>query len=152
MDFKTLLEESGMNIKQFSEYFGIPYRTVQGWKAGERECPDYLLKLIIYKLEKEKEKRGQYPEWEKGRIKMTNIEILMMDGCTESEAKRHLKDGSVVFEESDLKEHFDGYMTEWDIDEEDRKVYEDMIATGKPATDWGVVDTPKGRFFIMYCL
>lgn len=54
LEFKTILEESGMNMKRFSEYFGIPYRTVQGWKAGNRECPDYLLKLMAYKLEKER--------------------------------------------------------------------------------------------------
>lgn len=83
---------------------------------------------------------------------MEDIKILMMDGCTESEAKRHLEKGSIIFEESDFKEHFCGYMAEWGINEGDRKPYEDMIVTGKPAIDWGVVDTPKGRFFIMYCL
>ena len=45
---------SGMNIKQFSEYFEIPYRTIQNWENGQRTCPEYLLKLIQYKLENEK--------------------------------------------------------------------------------------------------
>lgn len=62
MDFKNLLEQSGMNMKQFSEYFGIPYRTIQGWKAGERECPGYLLRLIAYKLKKEREERKMTKE------------------------------------------------------------------------------------------
>lgn len=53
MDFKELLEKSGMNMKQFSDYFEIPYRTVQDWKSGARKCPDYLLSLIQYKIEKE---------------------------------------------------------------------------------------------------
>ena len=53
MEFKELLEKSKMNLKQFSEYFGIPYRTVQDWKLGARKCPDYLLSLIQYKIEKE---------------------------------------------------------------------------------------------------
>lgn len=53
MEFKELLEKSNMNMKQFSEYFEIPYRTVQDWKNGARKCPLYLMKLIAYKLEKE---------------------------------------------------------------------------------------------------
>lgn len=32
---------------------------------------------------------------------MTNIEILMQDGCTRSEAENHLKRGAVIYEESD---------------------------------------------------
>ena len=38
-----------MNRKDFCEYFGIPYRTVQDWELGNREMPDYLLRLMIYK-------------------------------------------------------------------------------------------------------
>lgn len=56
MEFKDLLEKSGMNIKQFSEYFNIPYRTVQNWKIGDRKCPPYLVDLMRYKIETEKEK------------------------------------------------------------------------------------------------
>lgn len=54
MKFKELIESSGMNLKEFSEYFEIPYRTVQNWKLGKRECPEYLLKLMKYKLENER--------------------------------------------------------------------------------------------------
>nr|DAE09264.1 MAG TPA: bacterial regulatory protein [Siphoviridae sp. ctkJH11] len=43
-----------MNMKQYSEYFKIPYRTVQDWKSGARKCPTYLLELMEYKLKKEK--------------------------------------------------------------------------------------------------
>ena len=60
-DFRTLLKDSGMNIKQFSDYFEIPYRTIQNWNLGIRECPEYLLKLMQYKLENEEyaKKQGQ---------------------------------------------------------------------------------------------
>ena len=50
MTFKELRAVSGMNLTKFSEYFGIPYRTVQNWEAGARSCPGYLLKLMRYKL------------------------------------------------------------------------------------------------------
>ena len=44
-----LRESMNMNRKAFCEYFGIPYRTVQDWELGNREMPDYLLRLMIYK-------------------------------------------------------------------------------------------------------
>lgn len=50
MTFKELREGSGMARGQFAEYFDIPYRTVQNWELGLRECPEYLLKLMQYKL------------------------------------------------------------------------------------------------------
>ena len=40
----------------FAQYFGIPYRTVQDWYMGKRNMPDYLLRLMIYKIEMEKGK------------------------------------------------------------------------------------------------
>jgi len=54
MTFKTLREQSGMSRPQFAEYFQIPYRTVQSWELGDRQCPEYLLALIEYKLIHEK--------------------------------------------------------------------------------------------------
>ncbi len=53
MTFKELRQQSGMNQKQFGEYFDIPYRTIQNWEEGQRQCPEYLLKLMQYKLQKE---------------------------------------------------------------------------------------------------
>ncbi len=53
MPFKKLREQSGMNLTEFSMYFEIPYRTIQNWEYGERECPEYLLKLMEYKLKNE---------------------------------------------------------------------------------------------------
>lgn len=45
---------TGMNRREFAEYFAIPYRTMQEWELGNRHMPVYLLKLIEYKLEHEK--------------------------------------------------------------------------------------------------
>ena len=41
-----LRQETGMNRREFAEYFGIPYRTVQEWELGHREMPGYLLRLM----------------------------------------------------------------------------------------------------------
>lgn len=53
MTIKEMLERIGWTQKQFSDYFGIPYRTVQNWTAGSRECPGYVVELIRYKLSAE---------------------------------------------------------------------------------------------------
>ena len=53
-NFQKIRKDSGMNLKQFGEYFEIPYSTLQNWEGGHRKCPEYLLKLIEYKLQKEK--------------------------------------------------------------------------------------------------
>lgn len=52
--FNEILTASGMTLTAFCDYFEIPYRTAQNWKLGVRECPEYLLKLMAYKLEKER--------------------------------------------------------------------------------------------------
>lgn len=53
MEFKELRERSGMSVAELSKYFKIPYRTVQNWEYGQRECPKYLIELMAYKLGKE---------------------------------------------------------------------------------------------------
>ena len=53
MTFKELRKLSGMTQKQFTEYFGIPRRTLENWDAGANKCPEYLLHLMEYKLKKE---------------------------------------------------------------------------------------------------
>lgn len=52
--FKELRESSGMNKTQYAAYFKIPYRTIQNWESGVNKCPEYLLSLMQYKLDKEK--------------------------------------------------------------------------------------------------
>ena len=49
-----LKEESGLSWRKFADSFGIPYRTVQDWQRGERQMPEYLLRLMVYRVETEK--------------------------------------------------------------------------------------------------
>lgn len=53
-----LRKETGMNRKQFCEYFGIPYRTMTDWELGNRTMPDYLLRLMAYKIKVENLDKG----------------------------------------------------------------------------------------------
>ena len=48
-----LRKSTGMNRREFAEYFEIPYRTVQDWELGNRRMPYYLLRLMVYKVDKE---------------------------------------------------------------------------------------------------
>ena len=61
-EVKELREKMGMNRREFSDYYGIPYRTIQDWEAGEfyqiEDCnkmiyigSDYLLRLLKYRAE-----------------------------------------------------------------------------------------------------
>lgn len=53
MSIRELRNKTGMSRRAFSDYFGIPYRTVEDWEAGKAKCAPYLVELIRYKLEKE---------------------------------------------------------------------------------------------------
>lgn len=53
-ELKKLRESTGMNRKEFCEYFEIPYMTETDWELGNRRVPQYLLRLMAYKVEMEK--------------------------------------------------------------------------------------------------
>ena len=52
-EVKELREKMGMNRREFSDYYGIPYRTIQDWEAEKGELPEYLLRLMKYRAEVE---------------------------------------------------------------------------------------------------
>lgn len=49
--FVELRESTGMNRKDFAEYLGIPYRTMQEWELGRRTMPNYVFGLIEFKIQ-----------------------------------------------------------------------------------------------------
>ena len=51
---KELREQMGMNRREFSEYFNIPYRTVTEWERDMRHAPDYVVRLLEYYIRMEK--------------------------------------------------------------------------------------------------
>ena len=53
-ELKRLRESTGMNRKEFCEYFEIPYMTETDWELGNRWVPSYLLRLMMYKIQMEK--------------------------------------------------------------------------------------------------
>lgn len=55
MTVEKLMEIHRMNTRQLSDRFEIPYRTVQNWKLGLRECPEYIIKMMNEILERDSE-------------------------------------------------------------------------------------------------
>lgn len=49
-EFKEFRKSTKMNQAQFSNYYNIPYSTIQNWENGYRKCPTYLLELMKYKF------------------------------------------------------------------------------------------------------
>lgn len=45
---KELRALTGMNRREFCEYFNIPYRTVTEWERDNRHAPEYVVKLLEY--------------------------------------------------------------------------------------------------------
>lgn len=76
--------------------------------------------------------------------------ILVEDGCTASEAEKHLKNGTIIFD--DFEEKIDDYLDEWEINEEDREEYRKMITDKIPVTDWGIVEKDGKTYYIEYVL
>ena len=58
--FKKLCAKHNMNLKQVSDRFNIPYRTVQNWASGQRECAEYIIDMIDEILTKENEKMKKF--------------------------------------------------------------------------------------------
>ena len=60
-ELRKLRESTGMNRKEFCEYFEIPYMTETDWELGNRRVPKYLLSLMEYKVRIEQlaEKNGK---------------------------------------------------------------------------------------------
>ena len=57
--FGKIREKSGMSRPDFAKWLGVPYRTMQEWERGRRVMPEYVLRLIAYKV---------YNAQEKGKI------------------------------------------------------------------------------------
>ncbi len=52
-EITKLRKSTGMNRKEFCEYFDIPYRTVTEWERGTRNAPDYVIRLLAYYIRME---------------------------------------------------------------------------------------------------
>lgn len=50
MNIKELMNKYGLTMKDISDRFNIPYRTIQNWCANsgnnKRKCPEYVIEMM----------------------------------------------------------------------------------------------------------
>lgn len=49
---KEILAKYELNMREASDLLHIPYRTIQNWCNGTRKCPNYIIELVEFKLER----------------------------------------------------------------------------------------------------
>lgn len=83
-----------------------------------------------------------------------DVDILMKDRCTVQEAMSRLMNGTVtIFDRDDLAFFIEEMRADGGYEPEEIEAHEEMLKTGNPLTDWGVVEDDQGTpFFIMYVL
>ena len=82
----------------------------------------------------------------------TKMEILLSTGMTEYDAKRHLKNGAVIYDVQDYLDHFDVYAG--DLDEDDQTELKKFLKKGEEGTLWDndLVIYEGKKYFIEYVL
>ena len=50
---KAARKQSGMSQSGFAAYFQMSKRTLQEWEQGRRKIPEFVLRLMLYRLETE---------------------------------------------------------------------------------------------------
>lgn len=139
MNIEEARKKMSMSRKDVSRKLGIPYRSLENWEKGLSKCPDYVERLVVAEILR-------------GGKKMTDIEVLMKNGYSKRKAEEELKRGTVVFEGEDFERHFDDYMEEWGVDEEEQEKYRKMLEEKIAIPDWGIVEDNGNTYYIMYCL
>ena len=54
VSIKDLVKSLGMTQRAFADTFHIPFSTLRHWIAGERKCPDYTKRMLIYMVQLKK--------------------------------------------------------------------------------------------------
>ena len=65
---KEFRESTGMNRREFCEYFDIPYRTVTEWERDNRHAPAYVLRLLEYYIRTENLMKDKVEDFEEGEL------------------------------------------------------------------------------------
>lgn len=50
---RELRDSTGMNRREFCDFFQIPYRTVTEWERDTRHAPEYVIRLLEYYIKME---------------------------------------------------------------------------------------------------
>ena len=59
MEIKSIRNLTALSQSQFSDKYNIPLPTLRHWERGDRECPQYVLELLEFKVKKDLEIANQ---------------------------------------------------------------------------------------------
>lgn len=51
IDIKTIRLKTGLSQSDFCARYDIPTGTLRDWEQGRRKCPEYVIKLLDFKVE-----------------------------------------------------------------------------------------------------
>ncbi len=51
---KDIRQSTGLSQSKFCELLNIPKRTLQDWEQGLRQCPEYVVELIAYRVKNDR--------------------------------------------------------------------------------------------------
>lgn len=54
ISIRDLVKSFGLTQKEFAATFHIPLATLRHWIAGERKCPEYTKRMLIYMVQLKK--------------------------------------------------------------------------------------------------
>lgn len=52
--------ELGLTQAQLSKLTGIPLRTIENWEGGQRKCPPYVERLLLFYLDHQNKSTQDY--------------------------------------------------------------------------------------------
>ncbi len=76
LELHILRNEIGLNRKEFAIEYGIPLRTIEDWEHGKRKMPDYLLRLLAYRVKMDALNKKELSQKE-GEKDARNINIVV---------------------------------------------------------------------------
>ena len=79
---------------------------------------------------------------------MDKMKILKLDGCTTAEAAKALEKGAIIYD--DFEKNIETYLAEWGLDESEKQEYRQMVKSGAPVEDWGIVKEGGFTYYIQY--
>ena len=51
-EIRSKRRKTGYTMRQIARMLAIPYRTWRDWERGERECPNWVKKMMLKELRK----------------------------------------------------------------------------------------------------
>lgn len=114
MTIKEIRKLTGLTQKQFSEKYHITFSTIRNWEIGHRNCPDYVLELLEFKVKDDLNMYGQFTLRNFLTVLSHDIECEIVTNKYTQMAKMILKEEYIALDDVVEKWDFeDGKLLVW---------------------------------------